>query len=193
MKILSLAVASLLFIGCTNEATTKPAPTKPAPTKVAPIEQPKGVKNIMAFVGGIKPVIESSMKADQSGVQASNFCANSAMEMTKGFNATLPKGESVRRTALKYRNPANKPDAIDIKVMNEFVASKNFDKPKVIMVDGVERTYKALPIKQECLTCHGENISPEVKKVILKNYPKDLATGFKLGDFRGVVVSEIKR
>jgi len=191
MNKISILLASIILAGCTNQAITpKQVIKKPINENM---EQPKGVKNIIAFIGVIKPALESSMKEDPTGIKASNFCANSAMEMTKGFNATLPKGESIRRTALKYRNPVNKPDAIDTKVMNEFVASKNFDKPKVVMVNGVERIYKALPAKQECLICHGENISPAVKKVILKSYPKDLATGFKLGDFRGVVVSEIKR
>jgi hypothetical protein len=183
--LVSILLVSILFVGCSNQNKTI------AP--VAKTEQPTGVKNIMNFIGGIQPILGSSIKQDPSGIHASNFCATSAMEMTKGYNATLPKGQSVRRTALKYRNPANKPDAIDVKVMKEFVASRDFSKPKIIIVDEVERTYKALPIKQECLACHGENISPEVKKVIMKSYPKDLATGFKLGDFRGVVVSEIRR
>lgn len=188
---ISILLASILLAGCSNKTiTSKEVVEKPVDGNK---EQPKGVKNIVAFIGGIKPVLESSMKEDPTGIKASNFCAHSAMEMTKGFNSTLPKGERIRRTALKYRNPANKPDAIDVKVMNEFVESKNFDKPKVVMVNGVERTYKALPAKQECLICHGENVSPAIKKVILKSYPKDLATGFKLGDFRGVVVSEIQK
>lgn len=183
MKRVSILLTLILFVGCGNPNTTV--------TPVAKAEQTKGVKNIMTFIGGIKPALENSMHKDPSGVEASIFCATSAVEMTKGFNATLPKGETIRRTALKYRNPANKPDAIDVKVMQEFVASRDFDKPKIIMIERVERIYKALPAKQECLACHGENISPEVKKVIMKSYPKDLATGFKLEDFRGVVVSEI--
>lgn len=182
----TILLASLLMVGCGTQNST-PAVKE---TKVA---QPQGVQNIVGFIGGIKPALENSMKQDPSGVHGSIFCASSAMDMTKGYNGTLKKGETIRRTALKYRNPLNKPDAIDIKVMEEFVASKNYDKPKVVIVEGVERTYKALPAKQECLICHGENVSKDVKKVILKSYPKDLATGFKLGDFRGVVVSEIKR
>jgi hypothetical protein len=188
---ISILLASILLVGCSNATMCSVNEVKKSVS--GNVEQSKGVKNIMSFIGGIKPVLENSMKEDPTGIKASNFCANSAIEMTKGFNSTLPKGESIRRTALKYRNPANKPDKIDIKVMEEFVAYKNFDKPKVIMVHGVERKYKALPTKDECMICHGGNISPAVKKVILKSYPKDLATGFKLGDFRGVVVSEIKR
>jgi hypothetical protein len=43
------------------------------------------------------------------------------------------------------------------------------------------------------LACHGENIKPEVQALITKSYPKDLASGFKEGDFRGVVIAEIKK
>jgi hypothetical protein len=33
-----------------------------------------------------------------------------------------------------------------------------------------------------CLTCHGENIAPEVKVQLAELYPADRATGFQVGD-----------
>ncbi len=37
-----------------------------------------------------------------------------------------------------------------------------------------------------------EVIDPKTKEAIAKKYPNDLAIGFKEGEFRGVVVAELK-
>jgi hypothetical protein len=63
----------------------------------------------------------------------------------------------------------------------------------MIESDGEYRVYKPLLIHKACLKCHGENVSDEIKSVVSKVYPKDMAMGFKEGDFRGVVVSHIKK
>ena len=37
-----------------------------------------------------------------------------------------------------------------------------------------------------CTTCHGESISPGIASAIAERYPDDEATGFAVGDLRGV-------
>ena len=39
----------------------------------------------------------------------------------------------------------------------------------------------------QCLQCHGkvDDLAPEVRDVLAKNYPQDRATGFAAGDLRG--------
>jgi hypothetical protein len=37
-----------------------------------------------------------------------------------------------------------------------------------------------------CLTCHGETLAPDVASRIEELYPDDQATGFAVGDFRGL-------
>lgn len=37
-----------------------------------------------------------------------------------------------------------------------------------------------------CTTCHGESISPGISNAIAERYPDDEATGFTVGDLRGV-------
>ena len=44
---------------------------------------------------------------------------------------------------------------------------------------------KAIPAGAVCLTCHGNDIDPELKAQIDAFYPEDRATGFKLGALRG--------
>ena len=128
------------------------------------------------------------------------FCAGKAESITAEINAKLPEGASVRRTALKTRSEKNAPDITDIKVMEAYVnkaKAKKLD-PKDIQVvekDGAYRVYKPLLTGKACMKCHGNEakISSDIKAVITKVYPNDMAMNFKEGDFRGVIVSEIKK
>jgi hypothetical protein len=159
----------------------------------------EGVKYIKMLGKALKTQLKAHMKADPTGMEAMGFCAAKAEEITNKVNAKLPKGVHVRRTALKRRSEKNTPDSTDIKVMEAY-AKKALEKslnPKdiqLVEVDGVTRVYKPLLIKPVCMKCHGDvdKMSDGIKGVIQKVYPKDMATGFKEGDFRGVMVSEIK-
>ncbi len=158
----------------------------------------EGVKYIKILGKTLKSKLVKYLKADPTGLQAVYFCTKSASRLTKEVNAKFPSNIKVRRTALKYRNPNNKPDETDIKVMKELqsqIKAKTFKKkPIVVKVADTNRVYIPLITQKACLKCHGskDQIDPKVQEIISKNYPKDLATGFKEGDLRGVVVAEIK-
>jgi len=51
------------------------------------------------------------------------------------------------------------------------------------------RYYKPLIVQPLCLTCHGDKLTMDksVREEIKKIYPNDMATGYKAGDFRGVI------
>ena len=159
----------------------------------------EGVRYIKMLGGTLKSELKSRMKEDPSGVAAAGFCAGSAEDITKKVNSKLPKYANVRRTSLKVRNPDNKPDALDEKVMKEFaeaIKHKTLDpkNPVRVVQDGdTARVYKPLLTKKVCLKCHGSDLSPEISKIIKEHYPNDHATGFKEGDLRGVIVAEIKK
>jgi len=155
----------------------------------------KGMAQAKGLIGAIKPSLMSAMKEDHSGVLATTMCASSAKEMTQTYNKTLPEGSSVRRTALKYRNPENKPDATDRAVMEKFEESKAFKKPLVVDMGESYRVYKALPTHKPCLICHGDKtkMPPKMQAILKERYPADLATGFTLGSLRGVIVSTIEK
>ena len=158
----------------------------------------EGVKYIKMLGGALKKEVKAKMKEDPSGVLAMGFCSAQAREITEKVNTQLPHYAKVRRTALKIRNEANKPDATDINVMKtyeEAIKSKSFDPKdiKIIETKDAYRVYKPLVAKAMCLKCHGENISDDIKAVLKKVYPNDKATGFKEGDLRGVIVAEIKK
>ncbi len=158
----------------------------------------EGIGYIKMLGSELKSNLVSKMKADPTGEMALGFCIGAAQSITEDVNKKLPAYASVRRAALKYRAQNSKPDEVDKKIMNfylEKIANKTFSPKDITMVknDNIYRVYKPLLTQKVCLKCHGSDIKKELKIAINKAYPKDLATNFKEGDFRGVIVAEIKK
>ena len=192
MKVTTLLLTTLLSTSMTLASETN---TTPAEMTV----KQEGVKYIKMLGGALKTELQKEMKADKTGVGAVTFCTNEATKLTAEINSKLPDYAKVRRTALKLRNAEkNSADALDTKIMQEYVASieaKTFT-PKDIKVveDGdVTRVYKPLLAKQVCLICHGSKISTAIQEEITKGYPHDKAVNFEENSLRGVVVAEIKK
>lgn len=96
---------------------------------------------------------------------------------------TLQLGRSSRR----LRNPANAPAAWVEEVL-EFYASHPEDRaPRTVALpDGRSGYAEPIVVQPLCLVCHGETIAPAVQKKLTELYPRDRATGYREGDFRGV-------
>ena len=195
MKKLYLFALLLAFTACSNPISEKVSEDTPFKYIVHPSIQAKGMGQIKGLAEDhLKPVLMTEMKKDKSGMAGMELCSTSAETIESAYNKTLPTGSNVRRTALKYRNPNNKPDTVDVAVMNKLKEDNNF-KPVVIELENHYRVYKALPTMKPCLTCHGDSnsMNSSVQKMIHEKYPKDLASNFKENEFRGVVVSEIQK
>ncbi|CAA6814809.1 MAG: Cytochrome c family protein [uncultured Sulfurovum sp.] len=220
-KLLTLTLLTpLLYIGC-NSAGTQPSTPLETTKKVEIIKDEtvkvpttnqqtaftettvsyannqkavtaQGMMHIESFMETLQPTLMGLIKSDKTYQVAMGGCTSMAQGMTNDYNAISPDTK-IRRTALKYRNEKNKPDATDTIVMERFVASKNLKEPLVVEMPNHYRVYKALDMKQPCLACHGTNISADLGKMLEKSYPKDMATHFKLGEFRGTVVAEVKK
>jgi len=161
-------------------------------------EKEQGIAAIKQLGGALKSQLKAKIKEDSSGVAAVTFCTENAEAITKKVNSELPGTVRVRRTALKVRNSANKPDETDIKVMkalSKAIAAKEATPGSVKVVEGENyvRVYKPLITGKVCLKCHGSDIAPKIAKVIEEKYPDDQAKGFKEGDLRGVIVAEVKK
>lgn len=113
------------------------------------------------------------------------------------------EGWRVRRVSVKYRNPADAPDAYEGGVLDEFAALKakgelQVDTERAEVVTEDERRYLRYmkPIlvgSPACLSCHGgpQDISPEVKAELERLYPEDKAVGYRVADLRGAVSVKI--
>lgn len=106
-------------------------------------------------------------------------------------------GWKVSAVSLRPRNPAlGTPDAWEREVLTQFEARRaRGDKPEVlehyeVVTEASSRYFrymKAIVLSDACLACHGEQVAPEVKAQLTKDYPHDRSTGYKVGEVRGAV------
>jgi len=124
-----------------------------------------------------------------SGLEA---CRLEAQPLTQQASDAL--GLTVGRTALRVRNPANAPDDWERQQLEKFTARlasgtavNQLEVLEYVEDNGQAKWRYMRPIMTggQCLTCHGEQIAPNIAATIAENYPSDRAIGFKLGEMRG--------
>ncbi|MEA3341419.1 MAG: methyl-accepting chemotaxis protein, partial [Chloroflexota bacterium] len=119
-----------------------------------------------------------------------NFApAAAAREIAGGFSKD--KNLTLRQVSTKYRNPQNKPDGYESKILAMMEQDprqwedKDFSE-KVVDGDRATMRYlRPLFVKESCMTCHGDPAS--VPAFVRERFPDDLATGYRVGDIRGAV------
>lgn len=147
-------------------------------------------QKLQPFVKQLKQTLTGAVK--QGGLsQGIKVCSQVANEFAQQHST---EGWTIARTALKYRNPENKPNAWLQQQLETLQKMKDtgVTTDKLVLSELVTtgsgnefRMVKAIPTKKLCLNCHGENLSKQVQQTLTQLYPDDLATGFKLGDIRG--------
>ncbi|MDR4497860.1 MAG: DUF3365 domain-containing protein [Candidatus Scalindua sp.] len=102
----------------------------------------------------------------------------------------LMTGIELKQTALRVRNPLNKPDEWEEKALKEFEKNKTekgFGELTEVDGESVYRYMKPLFMEMQCLMCHShsEAMPPEVREFIERNYSTDESLGYKAGELRG--------
>jgi hypothetical protein len=119
-------------------------------------------------------------------------CSDRAAALTAEASGT--SGASVRRVSHRHRNPANAADAEErtlIAAWTADLAAGRTPAPAVDLRPDGSAVYRApiLLASPVCLQCHGDptaQIKPVDAELIRRLYPHDQATGFKLGEIRGL-------
>ncbi len=147
---------------------------------------------VKSMGGALQTKLKEALAAD-GPIAAVQVCKMVAPEIAQ--EQSKAAGMTIRRTALKVRNPDNAPDALERKVLEDFTArlaagadANTLEHIEEVAGDGktILRYFKAIPTAAApCLVCHGGAVSGELKETIDKLYPSDQATGFKEGDLRG--------
>jgi hypothetical protein len=95
------------------------------------------------------------------------------------------------RSSHKLRNPANAPSDWMDQVINTYLDAPEAQQPVVLSIaDGRFGYAEPITTQPLCLTCHGENIAPAIQAQITEFYPNDQATGFRVGELRGIFWAE---
>ncbi|CAB4242886.1 Cytochrome c [Methylacidimicrobium sp. AP8] len=104
----------------------------------------------------------------------------------------------LKRTSNRVRNPADAPDPVEQQALRIYLEAESRHEPlppdllQKVVAEGktTYRYYQPIRITGLCLSCHGDpaSFSPDLKAALRASYPEDRATGYKDGDFRGLVV-----
>ena len=182
-----VALAALLAVGCGKAGESGKGIS---PEQISQARE-VAVAAADALVGTLQPELAAAMERGGT-VEAIGICAERAQELTGEVESRFAaEGVRVRRTALRVRNPVNAPDAYEREWM-ESVGGAN-PAPDVAVVGtaaGDELRYlRPLITAELCVRCHGlvEQIDPTVREVIGERYPADQATGFVVGEMRGII------
>jgi uncharacterized protein DUF3365 len=141
-----------------------------------------------------KTLLGELQKAMASGgpVAAIGVCNVEAPAIASEKSAAMHM--TIARTSLKLRQPKNAPDEWELRQLQSFEQRKAAgENPAQIEIgeyverDGKKlfRYMKAIPTGEICVSCHGAALAPDVSAKLKELYPKDTATGFKVGDLRG--------
>ncbi len=141
----------------------------------------------------LKTLVSELKKAMKEGgpYKAIDVCSQKALKLTE--KVSEEEGVQIKRTTFKYRNPKNAPDKYEKEALEYFEkALKEKGKlPEYYLqkVEGGYRYYMPLKVKHICLTCHGDpqKMDKKLLEKIRSIYRDDKATGYREGDFRGVI------
>ncbi len=122
---------------------------------------------------------------------AVDFCHENAATIIDSI--TNQTKASIQRISFNNRNPKNVPTAAsDSAILNFYALQQKLGTiGRDTLITGIHQTLYYKPIllgMPACLKCHGlpgNEIDANTLALLLKKYPEDKATGYKLGDLRG--------
>ncbi len=99
-----------------------------------------------------------------------------------------PEGVELGRTSHKLRNPDNEPTDWQREMVRHYLDSQDRSPQSRRLDNGRVAYAEPIKVKPLCVTCHGpsDQIPAAVQAKLNAKYPNDEATGFQVGDFRGI-------
>ncbi|HPE48678.1 MAG TPA: DUF3365 domain-containing protein [Hyphomonas sp.] len=186
------AVLALLLAGVLA-ACGRPEPAAPVANPTPTEQEIAGARDAASQLGSrLKARLMAAM-SEGGPIAAIEVCAEEAPQIAQQVSEET--GYRVGRTSLRVRNPANAPDAWEQEQLMSFMKDlqdgadpAGLEAAEIVTDGGREYFRWARPIMLEapCATCHGQSVSPEILAEIKARYPDDTATGFAVGDLRGM-------
>lgn len=150
------------------------------------LSQEEDVAHGAKLLAPLKKQLKQSLIAGmQNGpLSAISICKNEAPAIAASLSVD---GVDIGRTSHRLRNPANSaPEWVD-PILKEYLSAESDRAPKVVSMENNRQGYiEPIVVAPLCLACHGETLAPDVAAHINEAYPEDEATGFGVGDLRGV-------
>ena len=175
-----LLLLSITFFSCTNSLSKKE------------IELFTEKGNLIAQQAAQELSEKLMDKMKEGGIPlAVEYCNIEALPLTSKISEA--EHVHIKRTSLKVRNSQNSPNKEEVQVLNKFLSmiDRNVSPKPIVKMNqsGSPHYYAPILVDSKCLMCHGtpdQDLSKKTDSIIKTYYPKDLATGFKEGDLRGI-------
>ncbi|MDQ5978839.1 MAG: hypothetical protein QG602_1813 [Verrucomicrobiota bacterium] len=197
MKIHLLSLCALLTAAGAAEADPRIIFIDPAAPEAAAVRQAGEAASARVAT---RLITELTAALGAGGPEkAVDVCHTRALPLTKEPLPGLPQVTAVKRTSLRLRNPANAPDPAEQAALDRIAALVADGKPApALLIQKIETTgtaapewrlYRSFGIQPACLACHGttESQSSSLRALLRERYPQDAATGYAVGDWRGLV------
>ncbi len=150
---------------------------------------PRGPELLAPLKKELKEALVSGMQ--DGPLNAISVCKDRAPEIAESLAVD---GVRMGRASHRLRNPANvAPGWVD-PILQSYLAANGDRTPALVSLPDEREGYVEPILTQAlCITCHGKSLAPNLAARISKEYPDDQATGFEVGDLRGVFWVEYPR
>ncbi|NGP89880.1 Tll0287-like domain-containing protein [Fodinibius halophilus] len=184
-----IIVCLIPIIACSNQAEDKRSTNEATAFDTTTVIK-EGQKITQAAFSTLSSNLQQAIA--EGGVKnALQFCSIRAMPLTDSLSAHY--NVELRRASHQPRNPKNQADSLEVATIQKYLVQikKEESLEPVTIAHGDKINYHA-PIRipgQLCLNCHGrpgQDISKADLKTIQELYPNDQATGFEMGELRGI-------
>lgn len=174
-RYLLAACLALGLLGCTPEsAHTEAHLVATATARGAGILAPLKQELKQALLAGLQ----------EGPVHAIRVCRDQAPAIAASLSVD---GIEIGRTSHRLRNPANVAPGWANTVLQSYLSESADRTPVTVSLPGAREGYvEPIVLQPLCVACHGTSLAPDVAAQIKEAYPEDAATGFEIGDLRGI-------
>lgn len=151
------------------------------PEQTVVLDKARGAELLAPFKKDLKQALVAGMQ--QGPLHAVTVCKDQAPAIAVSLSVD---GVEMGRFSHRLRNPENTaPDWVS-DIMNGYLQDGEPQATAVSVTKNRVGYVEPIMLQPLCATCHGKTLAPELAAHIQEMYPQDQATGFDVGDLRGV-------
>ena len=185
-------LAALVTVAAAITAAGAGCKGERAPAAPTTADWERGYTTVAQLRKGLQQALTRAMV--HGAPTAVTACATEAPAIAAGL---AQHGVIVGRATRRPRNPANLAAGWQADALAQFeadaAAGRRLETQRFLRPLPGDRLGYAEPlvIQPLCLACHGVDVAPEVAAALAERYPDDRATGYQLGELRGVIWAEL--
>ncbi len=189
LRVLLLALAALACAASgpsAHRAEDVLAADRARAQAVVEARRARGAEILRPFKSALKQALQEGLR--EGPAAAINVCRLRAPALAEERSRA---GVRVGRTSHRLRNPDNAPAAWMEPLLARYLEASDRREPAVVSLPRGRVGYlEPIHTGALCLTCHGSELAQPVREALDRHYPEDRATGFAVGELRGLFWAE---